>query len=493
KPYHNLATNTCEECLTDAHCPDGVCIDNVCYPCREDSDCAGNQICDTNQCVCPGIQEWNEEKQQCECDSDTMPTGDNVDWLNCSCKDGYDLIQQADGTFKCINACPTTKGMTGARNSKQQCLCDTSSGYLEVSVDNTFCQCNEKLNYYQNPDGSCLTCFQTTKEWIKNNRSHMDIDLNSVDEDVWHCNYMKWDKTYGELWYNPSTKSYCAYNQVLKKNASGAFYCTNCGANFRHEGNGRTTQWGYCACAQGWKWNGTDCVNPCSSPYEMLNGKCSCMENTWTFDGKSCNGPACPNNTKPVYGAGSIVFTYNRWKANVPEHCYSIEKTSAGRANQTSSGECSYLHGCYTVQDRLPSCSYGSKINECTCSTGGATGSYCCSAQQVVTANGCTTCTGRTIVNANRTACETCPDGQIPNSDKTACVSCPDGQIPNVSGTKCSQCPSNKIKSTTGMACLLCEDGFVPDEKQMNCVCPSGTVLDEKGLSCIAVENEEAI
>ena len=43
------------------------------------------------------------------------------------------------------------------------------------------------------------------------------------------------------------------------------------------------------------------------------------------------------------------------------------------------------------------------------------------------------------------------------------------------------------------MACLLCEDGFVPDEKQMNCVCPSGTVLDEQGLSCIAVESEETI
>ena len=469
KPYYNPAIHECVECLTDGDCTNGVCINNSCYPCREDADCAGNQVCDTNQCVCLGLQEWNEEKQVCECNDDMMPTGDNVDWLNCSCKEGYDLIQQPDGSFICVDSCPAVKGMTGTRNDKQQCLCDTSLGYSEISIDNTFCQCNEELNYYAKPDGSCLTCSQTTKEWFENYISaQTGVDYNSIDEAVWYCNYMKWDKTYGELWYNPSTKSYCAYKQVLKKNANGQFYCTTCGAGFRDSGNGRTTQWGFCACARGWKWNGVDCVNSCSGTNEIYNGKCSCKIDQWTFDGITCYGAACPNNTKPVYGAGSIVFNYDRWKANVPEHCYS--GVSAGRANQTSTGECGFEYGCYMVQDKLPPCSYGSKINECTCDTGGTIGSYCCSAQQVVTANGCTTCSGRTIVNANRTACTTCPDGTVPNAKKSACETCPDGQIPNVSGTGCSPCPANKIKSTTGMACLLCEDGFVPDEKQMECI-----------------------
>ena len=35
KPYYNSATHECVECLTDGDCTNGVCIDNVCYPCRE--------------------------------------------------------------------------------------------------------------------------------------------------------------------------------------------------------------------------------------------------------------------------------------------------------------------------------------------------------------------------------------------------------------------------------------------------------------------------
>ena len=213
---------------------DGTCCIKTQFAAEENNGSgkccpAGTIVSAAGKCVCPnGLQQWDENKKACVC----IQLAKGADPTTCECPEGYDIV---DG--KCVLECPSAVGMTGMRNQEGKCLCDTTAGYQEVSVDNSWCNCDNSRYYWNKPDGSCLTCVQTTKEWARTvygdgsqpgKRGFYPYDSESVNEDVWYCNMYRLSPTF-QIW-NPSTRSYCPNQQVLVKNGD-SFACSQaCGS-----------------------------------------------------------------------------------------------------------------------------------------------------------------------------------------------------------------------------------------------------------------------
>ena len=450
----NPDTGLCE-------CPENymLCQDS-CYP-----PCDNDQVWqeETCQCICKGLKEYDEELNKCVCKN--LPTGGNPD--TCECDEGYDLVNGA-----CIEECPDAVGMTGLRNNAGQCLCNTSLGYEEISIENTWCNCDNSRYYWNKPDGSCMTCVQTTKEWARAqfgdssivNRTDpskdnylipmYNVDSESVDEEGWYCGFHYAQMMGQRYFYNPSTQEYCKPMEILKRDSSGKFYCSSdCGAEHgTREYGARGGSWGCCGCGQYLLWVNNRCTSLCANGYTNYNGDClTCLNNQVSYNKSSCLDGVnlCANYYGVSYNEAG--WLYEEWLSHTPSSCHA----STGYSVQTSSGECAWYHGCYKVEGPLPSCNYNDKITSaCVCPTGGKEGEYCCSLAQIRTDSGCQTCTGNMIPNAERTECVACLDNEIPTSDKTACQPCPDGQIPNVTKTKCYACPDGKTPDASGTACI---------------------------------------
>ena len=430
KPILNETTGICESCTTDSQCP-------------------SNQICSGGKCICPGLKDWDETEGKCICKY--VPEGG--DGETCECPSGQDDVNGV-----CDTACPTSTGFTGKRNADKICTCDTTKGYAEIPVDNgTRCACDESRNYYDKPDGTCMQCKRTTKEWCYNKGLNKDqahlVDCKSMDEDVWFCGYYKrTTDDVGRLYYNPTTNGYCNVHQVLKKDSNMLFYCAECSTV-------PAADLGYCGCRLGTKWNGTECVAVCNtSPYlHLINGICSVSPDVWSFDNKTkAGGPSC--NGVPAWTAGSEVFNYWRWVNNTSSTCHpNATDGKSGRYPQTDGGECDYRKGCMYVSENLPACTVGTKITDtCTCGTGGSAGQYCCAATAYPTSGGCVTCSGNTVPNTNRNGCESCPANTIVQNGK--CVTCDVGYIPSANQLRCYACPDGKTTDETGTACVAIEE-----------------------------------
>ncbi len=449
------ARNVWDNVLYECVCPKSTPIWNesagTCEVCIEDSQCPSNQICSGGKCICPGLKDWDETEGKCICKY--VPEGGSDE--TCECPSGQDDVNGI-----CDTACPTNTGFTGKRNADKICTCDTTAGYAEIPVDNgTRCACDESRNYYDKPDGTCMQCERTTKEWCKKkgyDTGKWAIDCNgSMDEDVWVCGYYKWrSDSGGEVFYNPSTKNYCLYKQVLKKNSSGKFYCASCSTV-------TYLSKGFCGCGEGTTWDKTQkkCTGGCPSGMCVINGQCSVWRTNWTFDNKTiAGGASCDGSI--AWTEGSFVFEYDRWLKNTPASCHpNAYDGVSGRYPQTDGGECDYRKGCWYVSSNLPSCAVGSKITEdCTCGTGGSTGEYCCAATAYPTSGGCVTCSGNTVPNENRNGCEACPANTIVQNGK--CVTCDVGYIPSANQLRCYACPDGKTTDETGTACVSVSDYF---------------------------------
>ncbi len=431
-----------------------------CYtPCQE-GQVRQNDTCD---CVCTGFKEFDYRQNKCVCQN--IPTGGNPE--TCECDEGYDLVDGA-----CIQECPDAVGMTGLRNNAGQCLCDTAAGYEEISVDDTWCNCDNSRYYWNKPDGSCMTCVQTTKEWARAqfgdssmvNRTDpskdnylipmYNVDSESVDEEGWYCGFHYAQMMGQRYFYNPSTQEYCKPMEILKRDSSGKFYCSSdCGAEHgTREYGARGGSWGCCGCGQYLLWVNNRCTSLCANGYTNYNGDClTCLNNQVSYNKSSCLDGVnlCANYYGVSYNEAG--WLYEEWLSHTPSSCHA----STGYSVQTSSGECAWYHGCYKVEGPLPSCNYNDKITSgCTCPTEGKEGDYCCSLAQIRTDSGCQTCTGNTVPNADYSACEACADNEIPSADKTTCQYCPDGQIPNITKTKCYACPDGKTPDASGTACI---------------------------------------
>ena len=468
----------CEECPTPT---ETVCDKNaITYDvngCPEQGyeKCSDGMVCENGACRCPyPAQTFNKVTNKCECIF--VPIGGNPD--TCECYAGQDLV---DGI--CVDPCPDALGMTGFRNSDGQCLCNTEAGYKEISNNNTFCECDEGRNYFNAPDGSCLTCINRDREFYRNywgdsskiNRSGTGIyyrDSESAELDVWFCGYWKiCENGVSGCYYNPSTKNYCpSRDHVLKKDSNGNFVCSLCSSN-------RTGDWGSCNCVNGSLWNSqtNQCENKCPGniPYNYIyfpNGIWTYIQARSDARGISINGQCtyCPeteillesgecvarNACNPNYGIetkGSTLFTYATWEKNTPESCH--KKRGEGRHVQSNdpASSCYWGKGCYNFQENLPTCSYGELISDCVCPSGSKTG-YCCALSQIATSSGCETCSGNTVPNSDKTTCEPCAMGTVPNAGK--CVACPAGEVVSYNGTSCYTCP----------------EGYEPNENQTRCI-----------------------
>ena len=432
-----------------------------CYtPCQE-GQVRQNDTCD---CVCTGFKEFDYRQNKCVCQN--IPTGGNPE--TCECDEGYDLVNGV-----CVRECPDAVGMTGLRNNAGQCLCDTAAGYEEISVDDTWCNCDNSRYFWNKPDGSCMECEQTTKEWGRRwfngdsstiNRTDpgkpgymvplVEVDSESVDEDGWYCGFHKVDELGHRFYYNPSTHEYCEAMEILKQDSSGNFYCSSdCGGHFstRQEGD-RGGTWGSCGCGQYLLWVNNKCTSLCEEGYTNYDGEClKCTIGQRSLDGQTCQTakPLCAN--KWGVDQSEVAWLYNEWLLRTPSSCHA----SSGYSIQTEDGECAWYYGCYKMEGILPECNYDALItSECACSTGGDVGDYCCSSAQIKTKQGCQTCTGNMIPNAERTECVSCLEDEIPTYDRTACQHCPDGQIPNITKTKCYACPDGKTPDASGTACI---------------------------------------
>ena len=148
KPYYNPSSHTCVECLTDAQCTDGVCIDNVCYPCREDRDCAGNKVCQNKQCVC-------------KMTSTDCPTSDFTGTNDCKCcpadKPKWDASTSTCKTCADVDASKPYHNL--ATNTCEECLTDAHCGlgaYCDA-VSNV-CRCSGIKEYRQDIGEKGPTC-----------------------------------------------------------------------------------------------------------------------------------------------------------------------------------------------------------------------------------------------------------------------------------------------------------------------------------------------
>ena len=444
-----------EECLLGCYTP--------CY----DGQIRQNDTCD---CVCTGFKEFDYTQNKCVCKN--VPIDGDPD--TCGCYGRDDLVDGA-----CVQECPDAIGMTGLRDNEGRCLCNTKLGYEEVSIDDTWCNCDNSNGYWNKPDGSCMTCVQTTKEWaveVMNwgdsssvNRDNPDepdymvplyeVDSESVNEDVWYCGLMI-ATSEGKRVYNPSTKTTCLAYQVLVKDGD-QFQCDYaCGDEWfglGKEGDRGASDWSVCRCAEYSLWVNNRCVPACTQTgYKMVDGQCIpytssviviSLENQITYPTNHCRPDV------PAWTAGSSNFNYYEWKRNTPSECHAATGYSVQSDDEES--ECHWSKGCVEYESVLPACTFGDVIDDtCACPTGGSAGEYCCSSAQIKTGSGCQTCTDNTIPNADKTACETCDDDQIPSADRTTCQQCPDGQIPNVTKTKCYPCPDGKYPDTSGTACV---------------------------------------
>ncbi len=432
-----------------------------CYtPCQE-GQVRQNDTCD---CVCTGFKEFDYRQNKCVCQN--IPTGGNPE--TCECDEGYDLVNGV-----CVQECPDAVGMTGLRNNAGQCLCDTATGYEEISVDDTWCKCDNSRYFWDGPDGACITCAQTTKEWAINMRGDSsgvnrtdpsqadymipiyEVDSESIiDNDVWYCGSWKicdeaeGQTNYGECYYNPSTGTFCDYLQVLKRSSDGSFVCGDCGS--------RIGKWGYCSCGEG-KLLASDgtCQTSCPSDKPIgIDGICyKCNFELPQLDADTCLATNICDPSVPAYTTGSTNFNYKYWLEDTPASCH-VEKGRAFQSDDEKSA-CHWKYGCKAFVGNLPNCEYGAQItSSCICQTGGEERDYCCSLAQIRTDSGCQTCTGNTVPNADYSACEACADNEIPSADKTTCQHCPDGQIPNITKTKCYACPDGKTPDASGTACI---------------------------------------
>ena len=476
-PGYTECRGNCYTTCSDGFMRDPISCDCVCEPqaCPEDAKWDDNAC----TCVCDAFKEFDETQNKCVCKN--VPIDGDPD--TCECYEGYDLNKEG----ACVQECPDAIGMTGLRDNEGRCLCDTKLGYEKVSIDNTWCNCDNSKNYWNKPDGSCMTCVPTTKEWGKKqfgdsssvDRDNPDapgymvplyeVDSESVDEDGWYCAFHK--VGVGErYYYNPSTQEYCGAMQILKKDASGAFYCSSdCGgSNATHEVGDRGGTWGSCGCGGYSLWvndkggtcgDGDSCR--CASSCEEVgginyDGECVACNINQTYDSENCRtgSPLCAD----LLGVDKteVGWLYGTWLLNTEEfsECRTKESGYHVQSNDPASN-CHWSKGCYKIEGILPNCNYNEVItSDCTCPTGGSAGEYCCSAAQIRTDSGCQTCTDNTIPNADKTACEACADDQIPSADRTTCQQCPDGQIPNVTKTKCYPCPDGKYPDASGTACI---------------------------------------
>ncbi|MBR4931518.1 MAG: hypothetical protein IKZ02_00670, partial [Alphaproteobacteria bacterium] len=458
------------------------------------------------RCACSGRKEWRQDEgdsePSCKCPVNT-PAEANSE--TCECPDGLDLIDEdGDGINECVKSCASDTGFTGLRNrTTGNCLCDTSKGYKAESetVNGVqMCVCDSSKDYYASGNG-CIQCVETTKEWaIKRAKAdpHIGLDVNSVPAGIWYCGYHKWanDSIGGERFYNPSTKEFCEYLQVLQKDSNGNFYCSNACGTKRGDGWGsywdRATSWGFCGCYHGSIWQDNKCVNPCAATNSYLfNGACSpCHVNLWTFDGVTCYGPSC--NGIQAWTSGSTNFVYPVWVENTPSYCHSNATNGiSGRANQTSDGVCSYQYGCISLNDTLIGCNFNTKITEnCKCSTGGSIGQYCCSATTYPTSTGCASCPAGQVPNSSRTGCTTCEPNKITQNGK--CVKCQKGYYPSSQQNRCLACPADRTTDEDGLTCSVCIDSNKIFNMITNtCECPPEISFEDPiNGSCIFFEDE---
>ncbi len=419
KPYCDTVQHICTKDPTKFP----IIEDEKCIECINNLHCSGNQVCKEGQCICSDGKIWDITSSTCVC---PLYTPIDADPETCMCPEGMEVVNG-----KCVEKCPNVVGMTGYRDKYGQCLCDDTQGYVKISVDNTFCNCDVANNWFNKPDnsGKCITCVQTTKQWSIDTRGGL-VDNDSMDEEVWFCAYNRINENNRREFYNPTTGDYCSYKQILKKNASGKFYCANCSGD-------RATGFGYCGCLNGTTWDASKavCTGGCTGGLKYVDGSCSkCGASEWTVDGVNCKGPSC-DGTTTSWIAGGKYFYYNLWKKVTPVECHS----TTGRSLQANSGACDYRKGCQVYEGREISCNWLSVItSDCTCPTGGNEGEYCCPLAQIVTSDGC----------------KFCEDGQVPSSDRKTCITCSkEGKIPNSAKTEC-----------------VCADGYQFDSEKKTCV-----------------------
>ena len=473
-------TNLSGPCGTNGYCNNGACVSCPASTesCSIDADeydpatqclmtkmvvCGDEQVCSNGKCICKGLKVLNEQTGKCECSF--VPLNGNEE--TCECDYPLDLI---DGV--CVQECPGAIGMTGFRDENGNCLCDTNAGYEEISIDNTWCNCDSDRYYWNNPDGSCMTCLQTTKEWARNqfgdsssiNRTDpnkedymiplFEVDSESVDEEGWYCGFHKVGTAGQRYYYNPSTGDYCEAMEILKKDSAGNFYCSSdCGVNgeTRQEG-ARGGTWGSCGCGQFLLWLNNKCTSLCEINYTNYDGDCiKCTVGQLSYDKITCQTakPLCAE--KWGVDQSEVAWLYTYWLLNTPSSCHA----SSGYSVQTDSGECAWYHGCYAMEGILSNCNFNEIItSDCTCPTGGEEGEYCCSSAQIKTSSGCVSCSNNSIPNQTHDECVACKHNEIPSLDRTSCQKCPDGQIPNRSNTKCYACPTGTEPDKTGTACI---------------------------------------
>ncbi|MBQ9738939.1 MAG: hypothetical protein IJV75_05465 [Alphaproteobacteria bacterium] len=149
KPYYNPSSHTCVECLTDEQCTDGVCIDNTCYPCREDSDCAGNKVCQDKQCVCemtstdcPTSDFTNAE--QCACCPVDKPKWDGTTSTCKACSEIDATKPYYNSDTKTCEECLTDAHCENEQtcSADKKCVCElTQADCAETDFNNIDCLC----------------------------------------------------------------------------------------------------------------------------------------------------------------------------------------------------------------------------------------------------------------------------------------------------------------------------------------------------------------
>ena len=504
------------KCIADTDCQysgTGFCCDDTEQVCRQcdETDCdktKGLTLAD-GRCVCSGRKEWRQDEgdsePSCKCPVNT-PAEANP--KTCECPDGKDNVDEdGDGINECVISCPSDTGFTGLRNrTTGNCLCDTSKGYKaesEMVGGVQTCVCDSSKDYY--PWGtSCKQCVRTTVEWCKERYtsaygSYLGYDCEHIEEDVWFCDMYKIEGN-NRYHYNPSTKQYCDVWHVLKKDASGNFYCTQCDDNPDY-GSGLSLEFvskeygtGYCLCTGGRvkDENTGYCKRTCGAGqhYYASTGECSPCPFGQIATGNTClnrvNSPTsyCWNGIHPnEVGGGRFVWT--RWYGKTPAECHNTIKPSLSETDK-----CSYKYGCMIAQQSLPYCSFNTKITtDCRCSINGDIGQYCCSASTYPTSTGCSSCPAGQVPNSSRTGCESCPKNKITQNGK--CVKCQKGYYPSSQQNRCLACPADRTTDEDGLTCSVCVDSLKVFNMITNkCECKDGYEENPVNGSCMLFEDE---
>jgi len=513
------------KCIVDTDCQysgTGFCCDDTEQVCRQcdETDCdktKGLTLAD-GRCVCSGRKEWRQDEgdsePNCKCPVNT-PTEANPE--TCECPDGKDNVDEdGDGMNECVISCPSDTGFTGLRNrTTGNCLCDTGAGYKaesETVGGVQTCVCDETRDYYQGPSG-CVQCVQNTKEWcysVLNKGSnikfeHTTVDCESMDGTSWTCgryNIKELDTTDGLMrnrWYNPTTQSYCPLWNVLLKTENG-FECGRCDGyvehHWRYTKEGRTTDWGYCACGGQYSYSATDgmCVRLCSSSvaYILDDGRivCNSCSTRFVYANNVCySTPAASlcDNGIPYSYVGSRYFDWYAWRKNTPVSC-----RQNGNIQQSldPTSPCYYEKGCVVTSQNLPACSFNKIVTEdCKCSTGGSIGQYCCSATTYPTTTGCTSCPTGQVPNSTRTGCTMCEPNKITQNGK--CVKCDKGYYPSSQQNRCLACPADRTTDEDGLTCSVCVDSLKVFNMITNkCECKNGYEENPVNGSCMLFEDE---